>query len=705
MTRREEVATLAMELPITAGAVAAQGALRRGLGARGGDRRLVGGRAVPGRRRGARAVAVVGRGRHAGAGVGDGARRAVGAVTRRRCHRGRRSRRCARPASGRGRAPPRARRCARCATCSSTARAWGCRTCPETPGRGPGADIIGRAAGLLVDLPVDLQPSGWRFVDRPGRDASRTAALHRRGPRRARRGLRRLRRPAQGAGRRAVDPRRVVAAQPRRAGRRRPGRGGRPRRVARRRHPGLRRRRAAARARGGGRAAGRRAVAAGRARGVAADVVGVRAGARGRPAGRHARASRRCSPPTTARPSCTAAHPSAPLPLLRATGAGALAIDLTAATPARWESVAATLDAGTGVWVGCLPTDGSGTDRGRPGARARGVRAVGAGSRRAARAGRLADLRAGRAHTRGGPQRSPYGARHRAPTRRGGGVVTQQPRVPWQVKYLALVLIWGSSFLLMKVGLESLSAVQISGLRILSGAAVISVLLLARGGRLPTGARVWGHLFVCGFFLGALPFTLFALSETRISSALAGIGNATTPIVAVLATIAILPGERVTGQPARGRARGVPRRRDDHAAVDLGRPARPRRLLDGAGGWRELRHRLDLQPALPQRGRPRWAVAARRDPAHRAGAHGSGDARLGGVPAGGPGGHLVLRRTRLRDVVLAAAGLRARARAGRHRVRLHAPVRRRARRRPGHRLDDHLPDPGGVGAARGVRAR
>ena len=50
--------------------------------------------------------------------------------------------------------------------------------CPETPARGPGADIIGRAAGLLVDLPVDLQPSGWRFVDRPGLDAARTASFH-----------------------------------------------------------------------------------------------------------------------------------------------------------------------------------------------------------------------------------------------------------------------------------------------------------------------------------------------------------------------------------------------------------------------------------------------------------------------------------------------------------------------------------------------
>ena len=50
---------------------------------------------------------------------------------------------------------------------------------PELPQRGPGADMIGRTAGLLVELPVDLQPVGWRLVDRPGRDASRTAALMR----------------------------------------------------------------------------------------------------------------------------------------------------------------------------------------------------------------------------------------------------------------------------------------------------------------------------------------------------------------------------------------------------------------------------------------------------------------------------------------------------------------------------------------------
>ncbi|GAA4870381.1 methionine synthase [Serinicoccus chungangensis] len=47
----------------------------------------------------------------------------------------------------------------------------------ELPARGPGADLVGRGAHLLVDLPVDLQPQGWRLVDRPGRDAERAASL------------------------------------------------------------------------------------------------------------------------------------------------------------------------------------------------------------------------------------------------------------------------------------------------------------------------------------------------------------------------------------------------------------------------------------------------------------------------------------------------------------------------------------------------
>ncbi|NKX50153.1 hypothetical protein HER39_06135 [Arthrobacter deserti] len=46
----------------------------------------------------------------------------------------------------------------------------------ELPGRGAGSDPVGRSAGMLVDLAVDLQPHGWRLVDRPGQDHRRAVS-------------------------------------------------------------------------------------------------------------------------------------------------------------------------------------------------------------------------------------------------------------------------------------------------------------------------------------------------------------------------------------------------------------------------------------------------------------------------------------------------------------------------------------------------
>jgi methionine synthase II (cobalamin-independent) len=47
---------------------------------------------------------------------------------------------------------------------------------PELPDRGPGADLTGRTAALLVDLPVQTTPRGWQLADRPGRDLTRAAS-------------------------------------------------------------------------------------------------------------------------------------------------------------------------------------------------------------------------------------------------------------------------------------------------------------------------------------------------------------------------------------------------------------------------------------------------------------------------------------------------------------------------------------------------
>jgi methionine synthase II (cobalamin-independent) len=48
---------------------------------------------------------------------------------------------------------------------------------PELPARGPGADMVGRSAGLLVALPVELYAARWRLAARPGVDARRTDDL------------------------------------------------------------------------------------------------------------------------------------------------------------------------------------------------------------------------------------------------------------------------------------------------------------------------------------------------------------------------------------------------------------------------------------------------------------------------------------------------------------------------------------------------
>ena len=48
---------------------------------------------------------------------------------------------------------------------------------PELPARGPGADLTGRTAALLIELPVELTTKGWRFAERPGRDLRRAQSL------------------------------------------------------------------------------------------------------------------------------------------------------------------------------------------------------------------------------------------------------------------------------------------------------------------------------------------------------------------------------------------------------------------------------------------------------------------------------------------------------------------------------------------------
>ena len=104
-------------------------------------------------------------------------------------------------------------------------------------------------------------------------------------------------------------------------------------------------------------------------------------------------------------------------------------------------------------------------------------------------------------------------------------------------RLLSLALIWGSSFLWIKLGLDALSPGQMVFARVALGALVLGAIALARRTALPSGGRMWGHLVVYVFFANVLPFTLFAVGEQTVDSGLTGVINSTTPLWAVPCTL------------------------------------------------------------------------------------------------------------------------------------------------------------------------
>jgi drug/metabolite transporter (DMT)-like permease len=99
----------------------------------------------------------------------------------------------------------------------------------------------------------------------------------------------------------------------------------------------------------------------------------------------------------------------------------------------------------------------------------------------------------------------------------------------------ALALMWGSSFLWIKLGLAAFTPVQVVLIRLVLGAAVLVAICYARRDRLPTDRRTWLHLGVAALFHNALPFLLFAFGEQTVSSGVTGVLNSTTPLWTLLA--------------------------------------------------------------------------------------------------------------------------------------------------------------------------
>jgi drug/metabolite transporter (DMT)-like permease len=118
--------------------------------------------------------------------------------------------------------------------------------------------------------------------------------------------------------------------------------------------------------------------------------------------------------------------------------------------------------------------------------------------------------------------------------------------------FLALAVIWGASFLFIKVGVRELHPLYLTLFRVGAGALTLLVVLALGRQRLPRDPRLWGHLAVVAAIGVALPFTLFGFGEERVSSVLAGIWNATTPLVALPLAVLVFRTERMNTRRAVG---------------------------------------------------------------------------------------------------------------------------------------------------------
>ncbi|MDT0330443.1 DMT family transporter [Nocardiopsis lambiniae] len=133
-------------------------------------------------------------------------------------------------------------------------------------------------------------------------------------------------------------------------------------------------------------------------------------------------------------------------------------------------------------------------------------------------------------------------------------VDTRRPLADWRVKFALLALIWGMSFVFIKVAAESLAPTQVSLGRIVAGALPLLVVMLLRGGRWPASPRLWAHMAVAALLLNTIPFTLFGYAGQLIPSAVMGIVNAATPLFGVAFSMVLLADER---RPDRDRVLGL----------------------------------------------------------------------------------------------------------------------------------------------------
>ena len=123
-------------------------------------------------------------------------------------------------------------------------------------------------------------------------------------------------------------------------------------------------------------------------------------------------------------------------------------------------------------------------------------------------------------------------------------------RQDWSLLVLLSVL-WGGSFFFVGVAVKEMTPLTIVLARVTFAAALLVPVMWAYGAKLPSSLNRWMPFFFMGLFNNVIPFALIVIAQTQITSGLASVLNATTPLFTVLVMAAFgdeaLIGRRVVG--------------------------------------------------------------------------------------------------------------------------------------------------------------
>ena len=120
------------------------------------------------------------------------------------------------------------------------------------------------------------------------------------------------------------------------------------------------------------------------------------------------------------------------------------------------------------------------------------------------------------------------------------------------IAFLSLTLIWGTSFLWIKIAVREIDPVSLVAFRLTFGLAGLAVFFPIRKPRIPRDGRAWASLAALGLLSSAIPWVAISWAETTIDSALASVLNGTVPLFTIVIAHLFLHDDRITSERVMG---------------------------------------------------------------------------------------------------------------------------------------------------------